>query len=340
MKNVILMSHSESATWKASGYRLGSPEHGQPQTVEAIPEATWDRVDVFGTYKPDAREKGPHVWFLGFGEGLENVRAGRIKGEDFEEVLTWFAGKHGLLGLMGESFGLPILPDRAGPFAWVAPDTVLDGRGRLRSVEPSTEGRELLEDHLGTRLGGVVVPEELTFSSDRLTAFGLVDPVAGAAHSRTYSWEEVRDLYGVRAVFDERTPSGISLLSTHEPLTFWDLEIKNFPAPPSPAEKLNSRTRGVSPRAEADEDGNLRHGWRCPSLLSAMYMMLFLDQTGDVEIRKCAAPDCPEYFRVAAGTERRKARMYCPHPDDPKKRSRCAGRVESRKSRERKHRDS
>ena len=334
MKNVILMSRTEAATWKASGYRLGKPEYGQAQTIEAAPGATWRRVDAFEDHEP-----GPHLAFL----KLRDLRLHEDKSKRglFDTALRVFAGNYGLLGLFNETFGTPTPPPGADPFSWVVPDTVLDRRWRLREVDPATEGKRLLEAHLEEeRLDNVILPRELRFPPRKvLTAGGALDPVTGVSSSETGTWEEVRDLYGVRAVLDERSASGVSFLSTREPLTFWDLEInglKDFPHKTMTADQFDSRMRGVSPRAVADESGKLRHGWRCPSLLSAMYMMLFVDQTEDVEIRKCAAEDCPEWFRVLPGTERRKKRMYCPHPDDPRKRSRCAGRIESGKSRKRK----
>ena len=328
MKDLMLTSPPVASTWRATNYQLASLELGEPKVVRADPKASWDRVDVFGLFNPSTGEPGPHISFLGLKEN--NKSLGR------------FVRKYGLLGLFNETFsGAPILPSRVGPFSWVAPDTVRDEWGRLQSVDPTTEGKELLEAHLGVRLSSVVEPDELRFSSHRLTPFGLIDPVTGAAHSPTLAWEEVRELYGVRIVLDEESASGVSIISTHEPLTFWDLEIKNFPVPPCDAETLNSHTRGATRYAVPDkESGKLRQSWRCSSLLAAMYLMLYLDETGgEFGIKKCQAPGCPEYFRVEVGDRRKEKRIYCPPPTG-RRESNCATRVSSAADRERKRRKS
>ncbi len=332
MKNVSLVSRPIASTWRASDYQLALHGFGEPQDVRAHPKASWEPMDVFDLFRPGnlAGERGPHVAFLGLKSDVG------LKGGGLRDGV--FVRRYGLLGLFEETFAAPVLPDVAGPFAWVAPDTVLDKWGRLQPVDPATEGKELLAAYLSTRLDTVVLPHELSFPSQRFTPFGLLDPEAGAgaAHSTTFSWEEVRELYGVRAVLDQRVPSGVSILSTHEPLNFWVQQIKNFPIPPCGADVLNSRIRGVSPYAVENKvtGKSIRQSWRCFSLLQAMHLMLYLDETGDdVEIKKCQAPNCPDYFRVT-GDGRSRKRIYCPHPTDPKKQG-CASRASSGMHRDR-----
>lgn len=285
-------------------------------------------MNVFDLSKPSADEPGPHIAFLGLKES--------------DEPLGRFVRRYGLLGLYNETFVSPILPTHAGPFALVAPDTVRDDWGRLQPVEPATEGKERLEAlmqiRLGTErwLGPVVEPDELRFSSHRHTAFGPMDFGTGAWHSPTLSWEEVRGFYGVRAVLDEESASGVSIVSTHKPLSSWEPKIKDFPVPPCDAETLNSHTWGTTPYVVREEgSGKLRQSWRCSSLLGAMYLMLFLDEIGGgFGIKKCQAPGCPEYFRVEVDDERKRKRMYCPPPPG-RKESRCASRVSSKADRQR-----
>jgi hypothetical protein len=151
-----------------------------------------------------------------------------------------------------------------------------------------------------------------------------------------FSWEQVRKLYGVRVVLDESVePLGVALVATREPIHFWRGELKNFPSPPVRAEVLNSRLEGITPHGATTDDGAFRGGWRCPSLLKAMYLMLYLDQEADNKIIKCKAPSCPDYFRVGPKSRRT---TYCPPPPG-KLQSKCASRSTSRDSRARKRRN-
>jgi hypothetical protein len=77
-------------------------------------------------------------------------------------------------------------------------------------------------------------------------------------------------------------------------------------------------------------DDEMDRGWRCSSLLEAMYLMLWLDLTGGRSIVKCQAKGCPNWFRQGS----QPGSMFCPHPDDPLK-SRCALREMKRQSRPR-----
>jgi hypothetical protein len=168
-----------------------------------------------------------------------------------------------------------------------------------------------------------------------LTFFGRFEPSFESHDSEALSWEKVKDLYGVYAVLDDTAEHGVSLVSAREPLDYWDTELKRLPSPPCNAESLVGRSEGVMPHPVTGSDGKLRHGWRCPSLLKAMYAMLYTDALNDKELRKCQDPDCPGYFNVG---KRDKARKYCPHPEDPKnKQSQCGQKVTTQRYRE-KHR--
>ena len=180
-------------------------------------------------------------------------------------------------------------------------------------------------------------PHELCFPSISFTAFGLLPPVFESLGTDLWSWEQVRDLYGVRALLDEDAgPSRVSIVPTREPLSFWEAPLIDLPRSPCPPESLNSRLEGVTPHAVAGEDGRPKSSWRCPSLLKAIYLMLYLDETSGGKIQKCQAPGCPNYFRVGP---RSRESMYCPPPPG-KKQSLCASRVSSQMYRERQRRKS
>jgi hypothetical protein len=85
------------------------------------------------------------------------------------------------------------------------------------------------------------------------------------------------------------------------------------------------------PYVAATDEDVYRSGWRCPTLLKAMYLMLHLDREAGNKILKCKARDCPNYFRAPPQSKRK----YCPHPEDPSKPSKCGSRVTSQRSRER-----
>jgi hypothetical protein len=137
----------------------------------------------------------------------------------------------------------------------------------------------------------------------------------------------------VRVLLDEGVGyPWVTLVATREPILFWRGELKKFPYPPARAEVLNSRLEGITPHGVTTDDEAFRSGWRAPSLLKAMYLMLYLDQEAGNKIIKCQAPDCPDYFRVGPKSRRT---TYCP-PAPGKQQSNCASRTTSRDSRARK----
>jgi predicted RNA-binding Zn ribbon-like protein len=94
---------------------------------------------------------------------------------------------------------------------------------------------------------------------------------------------------------------------------------------------LNLQLDEVRLRVFAGEDGGHASGWDCPSLLTAVHLMYFLDLLANVELKQCQAPGCQEYFRVGPQS---RLKLYCPPPLG-KKASRCASRVSSARHRER-----
>ena len=52
--------------------------------------------------------------------------------------------------------------------------------------------------------------------------------------------------------------------------------------------RLRKELVGISPEPSINEAGEIERGWQCPSLLRAVYLMLYLDLTGVNPIRKCA----------------------------------------------------
>ncbi len=158
----------------------------------------------------------------------------------------------------------------------------------------------------------------------------------GATDDDSWTWQEVKDWYGIRALLDPHAGlSRVSVVSTREPLRLWETPLLDFPRSPCSPRSLNCRLEGVTPHAVAGDDGRLRDSWRCPSLLKAIYLMLYLDETSGGKLQECQDPDCFNYFRVGP---RSRDSMYCPPPPG-KKQSRCASRASSRMYRERQRRE-
>lgn len=343
-----------AAVWKASRYELVTDKDDSAKYVRAGLSASWRSVDPFETYTPiGARifdEDVPHVAFSKLSRiwrEFKYNRESRSK-KTFEArgtAAAVFATRFGLLDLFQETFAAPLLPKHADQFAWLAPDTVLDKHGRMHPIDPATEGKACLERLVdlrdprtgrktGFQVDELVFPHELRFPSISFTPFGLLPSAFGwLEDADTWTWEKVKNLYGVRALLDPLAGlARVSIVPTREPLRFWEAPLVDFPHSPCSPESLNSHLEGVTPHAVVGEDGRLRSSWRCPSLLKAIYLMLYLDETSGGKIQECQAPDCFNYFRV--GPRGPKDSMYCPPPPS-KKQSQCASRVSSRTYRER-----
>ena len=344
-----------AATWKASRHRLvGDPL--RPDYIEATPGAVWSRRDPFDYYQPLANRSEPapipppHKPFAKMSGPPEDRRSPwrRTREELLKlyDQIRVFGDVYGLLGFFGEAFAAPVLPARANPlFSWVAPDARIDGTGKLTEIDPQTEGKRRLEQLLDKRDGpfklgplelkpkDLAWPSELRFPTLSLDygEFGLHKPWLGGRHTSTRSYEEVRERFGIRFVLDQHARTGVSIIATREPLDFWLDELRKFlPAPPGP-EYFDQALEDVSPRAVANQEGGLASSWRCPSLLKAVYLMLYLDVTSSVRLLKCQAPNCPDYYR--AGPLSRPSK-YCP-PSLGEEQSKCASRASSAMYRER-----
>jgi hypothetical protein len=185
-------------------------------------------------------------------------------------------------------------------------------------MDPEAEGKERLEAFLHEEHGPsartgekisltsrtLALPEELEFYST--SRFASEHPGAeafGAPPAGVLTWEDVEEMYGVVALLDSEAGRGVSILPTKERLLSWQLECKDFPrAPYGPqiVRGLNERISGVWPSASVNKDGEFGRGWRCRSLLQAMYLMIYLDFTGGKKVRQCARPDCRRYYRLGA----------------------------------------
>lgn len=339
--------------WKASEYRLVGDPSWQ-EYVEAAPGATWARVDPFRYYKPLANrsEVGkvppPHMAFALLADMARDQSSSRRRTQQKQSSLynsmKVFADVYGFLGFFREAFGPPILPARVDLLApRVAPDALIGRDGKLRVIDPKTEGKRLLEELLKKRVGRwagrrsmrikrqfLTWPDELRFPALGLDGgeFGLLKLNFGQpSKGRTY--DDVRERFGIRFVLDEH--EGVSIIATREPLDYWLRNLETFqPAPVEPA-YFDQVLEGVSPRAVANADGELASSWRCPSLLKAIYLMLYLDKTTGVRLQKCQDPRCSEYYRVP---KRSRPSMYCPPPPG-KKQSKCASRASSQMYRRR-----
>ena len=251
---------------------------------------------------------------------------------EFRKDLVSFAEQYGLLGAFEEEYvGMAVLPDGK---TLVAPEAVIDERGRLRHIDPATEGKDELFKLLKPRghfSGGhspwrplddieyevayetMALPSEITFAIRGPHLGGLERSVESR---RLMPWEGIREYFGGLTILDNKAPEGVSVLCTREPLHYWEVGFRQFPSgAPSGALELdedsykflNAFLEEVSPRAFMGEDGNLERGWRYGNLLQAMYAMLYLDLTGGNTIKRCQSRGCANYFRVGSQSKSK----YC-----------------------------
>ena len=279
--------------------------------------------------------------------------------KQFRLALNVFAQRYGLLGLLWEEFGSPLLPEREhGRLVFVAPDVVIDKAGRMHIVDPATDGKHLLEallrkhdrrmyaerdelhleesEKLVLTSRELILPCELSFPEKTSWGLALSGPWWSPfqpERPRVRSYEEVRRRHGIRVAIDLREPQSVTLLATREPVAVWREELRDF-AQPRSRRRLNRHLAGVNPREVDDEDGRAASTWRCPSLLKALWLMRHLDKTAGIRLQRCQAPGCYEYFRVGP---RSRESLYCPPPPG-KKQSKCASRATSAKYRERQRR--
>lgn len=305
--------------------------------------------DPFETYRP-AWDRG--AWSSPSPHQPFSKLADRVFDRDKLQLcrmIKVFADKYGFLGLFREEFGTPLLPDRE--LLWtvfVAPDTKVTREGRLLEIDPATEGRRLVEQMLFERdmqtlaetnqqhlleqidlePNTLILPSELRFQKQvgDFVQSGIAGRLFDSDRDRVFAYEDVQREYGVRILFDQRMPSGVSIISTREPVQTWRRELFRFAQPGK--DRINRNLADVSPRAVTDKDGRLASSWSCPSLLKALYLMRYLDLVAGVRMQRCQAPGCHEYFRVPPRSQEKT--LYC--------QKRCASRASSAMYRERQRR--
>ena len=338
-EQLSLAQDFEVKCWRASKYELVNKDRPAYTDVciEAAPDARWERYSPFDLYRSTSRtrevEAGPHLKFL------------RLKGlwGDQSELLNtaWkvFATTYGLLGVFEDEYlWPPMFPQ--GKIV-IAPEAIIDGQGKLRRVDPATEGKELvwnalaargryLSDHLfigEMKYANIALPSEIQVIAKGPFVDNFFWPAV--PDRQPVPWEAIKEDFGVLLILDEESYTGVSVLCTREPLQRWRYSLAYFPSGDMPVDQLlsdsynalNWRLRQVSPYVFLGEDGNLKRGWHYRSLLQAMYVMLWLDLTGDNTIKKCQSRGCPNYFRVGPQSKS----IYCT--------TRCANRASTRMGR-------
>jgi hypothetical protein len=360
MRETVAESSTSVGVWKASKHRVvaGSSD---PDYVEATPDALWARTDPFGTYRaadePEARpkQKPAHETFVKLADMEPEFSVSGEEVIEFNSAVRVFADCYGILGLLREDLGMPLLPGGERPAPLVAPDAMIDETGNLRDIDPATDGKRLLvelvneldrrdyaergEQHLwkfddiDLSRSTLVWPEELRFQKPAMdfsrAAFSWV--LSDRNHDTVFTYEDAQDRYGVRVVFDPWADAGVSVVSTREPVRRWRDELSSF-ARDTSWEDLDRRLEGgIRPRAVPGKDRREAENWYCASVLKAIYLMRYLDLNSGMKMQKCQAPGCLEYFRVGP---RSRSRKYCPPPPG-KKESRCLSRVTTARQRER-----
>jgi hypothetical protein len=311
---------------------MGEPKDTQTCIV-AAPDARWERFTPFESYRPTTRvrmvEAGPHLAFLRLKDFWEDDSA------LLRTAYQVFATRYGLLGVFEEEYYWP--PALPSGKKFVAPEAIIDSQGKLRRIDPATEGNWLLWNAVkdSGRIGETLMPLELNYASIALpseiefTPKGpFIDSFFRPAmpHHHPVSWEVIKEVFGVLLILDEKSDIGVSVLWTREPLQRWNYSVVHFPSGDMPVEwlltnhydGLNWHLRQISPYALLGEDGNLKRGWHYRSLLQAMYVMLWLDLTGDNTIKYCMSRGCPNYFRMGSQNKSK----YCSE--------RCANRASTR----------
>jgi hypothetical protein len=305
-EDVRLVGPEGTSYWRASRYRFeASPGKDR---ISAVANATWERSTPFAYYRPPSKTReldGPHLQFL----RLRNIR--REKPRLFKPAVEQFANLYGLLGLFQDRYSAPILP---GGKWFIAPEAVIDERGRLKKLEPATEGIDALQATLWPQLAEsgrelssdvVAVPSELQFLPKRRSLPGGVDhPSGGELYPQPIPWQEAKEPYGAVFVLNERASRKATVVSTHEPADAWLFAMPDgeFLASSTNAVDtyLNLELVGVSPFGYVGEDGRREQGWRCSSLLQALHLMHHLDRYGEAAIKRCARRDCPNVYRMGS----------------------------------------
>jgi hypothetical protein len=84
---------------------------------------------------------------------------------------------------------------------------------------------------------------------------------------------------------------------------------------------IDARRAAASSRGYVGEGGKIQERWRCPTLLTALYVMLWLDVRERRSFPRCQLEDCGRYF----GKGPQDTTLYCSKT--------CADRVRQRRGR-------
>jgi len=250
-----------------------------------------------------------------------------------DTALLVFVQAHGLLGIFEEDYlTYPVLPE--GKFS-IAPEAVIDEGGGLRRIDPATEGKKLalqaqeqdpffetFPEFKELQHEMMALPDEVRFTpkipdNSFLPNGGSV----GLVH-----WNAIKEQFGGLLVLDGSLFPGVHVICTREPLIRWSQMLAAFSylrdmTMEEQANALNGSLVDASPFVHVTEDRNLERSYQCHNLLTAMYLMFYLDLTGGSTIKKCQSSGCPEYFRTGAQSES----IYCS--------KRCASRAATRRGR-------
>jgi len=307
-------------------------DNEEAPAIEAAPKTRWYKYNPFSSYRSKSKKRdvgaGAHMQFLKLESLLHEEES-----DLFGTALLVFIQEHGLLGIFEEDYlTYPVLPEGK---LTIAPEAVIDEGGELRRVDPATEGKELAlqaQEHdpffeefpeIKERWHEMMaLPDEVRFTpkipdSSFLPNGGSV----GLVH-----WNAIKQQFGGLLVLDESLFPGVHVICTREPLIRWSHLLAAFSflrdmTVEEQANALNGSLVDASPFVHVAKDGNLERSYQCHNLLTAMYLMFYLDLTGGSTIKKCQSSGCPEYFRTGAQSESK----YCSE--------RCASRAATRRGR-------
>jgi hypothetical protein len=330
------MQPTQTSYWRASEYRpVGLDElddNDEAPAIEAVPRARWYKYNPFSSYRSKSKHRdvgaGAHMQFLKLESLLHEEES-----DLFGTALGVFVQEHGLLGIFEDDYlTYPVLPE--GKFS-IAPEAVIDEGGELRRIDPATEGKELAlqaREHdpffeefpevKELRHEMMALPDEVKFTPKIPDSSFLPNgDSVGLVH-----WNAIKEQLGGFLVLDGSLFPGVHVICTREPLIRWSHSLETFSflkdmKLEEQANALNGSLVDASPLVHVSEDGNLERSYQCHNLLTAMYLMFYLDLTGGSTIKKCQSSSCPEYFRTGAQSES----IFCS--------VRCASRAATRRGR-------
>lgn len=343
-----LAANEGARYWRASKHEVQIDSQGL-LWIEAARDTKWSLFSPLRHYSPSAppREarRGPHTEFIRLKESILEMSNLETALEEAKRIVS-FADKYGLLGRVYEWYSAPILPADKW---YVLPDAAITTNGEWKELDNSskdtrkTEGFKLLQkwvtpDYL---LPPQVVarPSELKFAYKRNRPAKRPDPAGFEPSPELVDWATVQEPFGVVMLLDGTSGPGARMHSTRELADSWQFVLPSCSKPLAELSDLEKRNlalslraelSGVSPYPSLNERDEWERGWRCPSLLQAICLMLYYDLTGHVDIRKCALPSCGDYFRTTAESRSK----YCPS-EEPNKASKCASAATSRRYRAR-----